>query len=85
MYRVSAAALVFAAGGLLSAQIPIDAGTKATIVGSPAAIRASKENPEAVARGAQVYRREMRRLPWRDREGNQPGAGSGPVAAGARR
>jgi len=55
MYRVSAVALAFAAAACLSAQIPSTPGTKATIVGSPAAIKASKENPEAVARGQQVF------------------------------
>src|SRR5271168_749071 len=59
MYRVSAAALAFAAAVCMSsslvAQIPTTPGTKATIVGSPAALKASKENPESVARGAQVF------------------------------
>jgi len=39
----------------LCAQNPTTPGTKATIVGSPAAIAGSKQNPEAVARGAQVF------------------------------
>jgi cytochrome c oxidase cbb3-type subunit III len=37
------------------AQIPTTPGARATIVGSPAAIAASKENPEAVQRGSQVF------------------------------
>ena len=40
---------------LVSAQIPTTPGTKATIVGSPAAITGSKQNPEAVERGSQVF------------------------------
>jgi len=39
----------------LAAQLPSTPGTKATIVGSPAAIAASKQNPEAVARGGPLY------------------------------
>jgi cytochrome c oxidase cbb3-type subunit 3 len=37
------------------AQNPTTPGTKATIVGSPAAIAASKQNPEAVERGGKVF------------------------------
>lgn len=55
MFRVSAALLACAVTGYLSAQIPTTPGTKATIAGSPAALKASKENPEAVARGGQVF------------------------------
>jgi mono/diheme cytochrome c family protein len=57
MNRIHAAALAVAAAACLSlnAQVPTTPGTKATIVGSPAAITASKENPAAVARGAQVF------------------------------
>jgi mono/diheme cytochrome c family protein len=52
-FKYSAAALAFA--GCLAAQIPTTPGTKATIAGSEAALKASKENPEAVARGAQAF------------------------------
>jgi cytochrome c oxidase cbb3-type subunit 3 len=55
MYRVTAAALALAAAACLGAQTPTTPGTKATIVGSPAALTASKENPAAVGRGAQVF------------------------------
>jgi cytochrome c oxidase cbb3-type subunit 3 len=55
MYRVSAVTLAFAAAACISAQTPTTPGTKATIAGSPAALKASKENPEAVARGADVF------------------------------
>jgi len=41
--------------GFLSAQVPTTPGTKAAIVGSPAAIAGSKQNPEAVARGATLF------------------------------
>lgn len=39
----------------LCAQLPSTPGTKATIQGSPAAIAGSKENPEAVARGGELF------------------------------
>ena len=55
MYRVSAATLALAAAAYISAQTPTTPGSKATIVGSPAAIKASKEDPEAVARGGEVF------------------------------
>ena len=56
MYRVSAAMLALAAQPVsISAQTPTTPGAKATIVGTEAAIKASKENPEAVARGAAVF------------------------------
>ncbi|MDE3196853.1 MAG: c-type cytochrome [Acidobacteriota bacterium] len=41
--------------GAAFAQIPSTPGTKATIVGSPAAIAGSKQNPEAVARGGPLF------------------------------
>jgi mono/diheme cytochrome c family protein len=55
MYRAIAATLALAAAVCMSAQTPTTPGTKATIVGTEAAIKASKENPEAVARGAAVF------------------------------
>lgn len=55
MFRVRITALALAATAWLSAQMPTTPGTKATVVGSPAAITGSKENPAAVARGAQVF------------------------------
>ena len=39
----------------LTAQLPTTPGTKATIVGSPAAIAASKQDPQAVERGQAVF------------------------------
>jgi mono/diheme cytochrome c family protein len=55
MNRVRAALLAIAAAAVLSAQTPTTPGAKATIVGSQAAITASKQDPAAVARGAQVF------------------------------
>jgi mono/diheme cytochrome c family protein len=55
MYRIHAVTLAVASAACLFAQIPTTPGTKATIVGSPAAVTASKENPAAVARGSQVF------------------------------
>jgi mono/diheme cytochrome c family protein len=55
MNRVRAVALAVAAAACLSAQIPTTPGAKATIAGSPAAIAGSKQDPAAVARGAQVF------------------------------
>ncbi len=39
----------------LAAQLPSTPGTKATIVGSPAAIAGSKQDPEAVERGGPLF------------------------------
>ncbi len=55
MYCVRAAVLALAAAACLFAQVPTTPGAKANIVGSPAAIAASKQDPAAVARGAQVF------------------------------
>jgi mono/diheme cytochrome c family protein len=55
MYRVLAAVPALAAAACLLAQTPTTPGTKATIVGSPDAIKGSKEDPAAVATGAQVF------------------------------
>jgi mono/diheme cytochrome c family protein len=52
--RTAALLLPFAAIAV-RAQIPSTPGAKAAITGSPAAIAGSKQNPEAVERGAQVY------------------------------
>jgi mono/diheme cytochrome c family protein len=49
------ALLLPCAAVVVCAQIPTTPGVKATIVGSPAAIAASKQNPQAVERGAQVF------------------------------
>jgi cytochrome c oxidase cbb3-type subunit 3 len=48
-------ALVLAILPPLFAQLPSTPGTKATVVGSPAAIAASKQNPEAVERGGPLF------------------------------
>jgi cytochrome c oxidase cbb3-type subunit 3 len=53
MHRI--AALLLATIPPLLAQLPTTPGTIATIVGSPAAIAASKQNPEAVERGGPLF------------------------------
>jgi mono/diheme cytochrome c family protein/small nuclear ribonucleoprotein (snRNP)-like protein len=47
--------LVLAACASAAAQNPTTPGTKATIVGTPAAIAASKQDPEAVERGGALF------------------------------
>ena len=42
----------------LCAQLPSTPGTKATVEASPSAIAASKENPEAVARGSALFKQK---------------------------
>jgi cytochrome c oxidase cbb3-type subunit 3 len=57
-YNSAAAAFLLAAAvsvAPLAAQLPTTPGAKATIVGSPAAIAASKQNPEAVERGGPLF------------------------------
>lgn len=55
MYRFCTAAAFLAVASALPAQIPTTPGTKANIVGSPAALKASKEDPDSVSRGAQAF------------------------------
>ena len=56
-FRPFGAGVVLLASGACAAfaQIPTSSGAKATIVGSRAAIAASKQNPDAVERGGQVF------------------------------
>jgi cytochrome c oxidase cbb3-type subunit III len=51
----SLALLLCATAAPLSAQLPTTPGTKATIVGSPSAIAASKQDPVAVERGGPLF------------------------------
>ena len=57
IYRYSgrAALLPAVAVSFLVAQLPSTPGTRATVVGSPAAIAASKQNPDAVERGGPLF------------------------------
>src|SRR5215472_11365138 len=56
-FRPAGASVALLASSVCAAfaQIPTSSGAKATIVGSPAAITASKQNPEAVDRGGQLF------------------------------
>ncbi len=52
--------LLASAGCAAFAQVPTSSGAKASIVGSPAAITASKQNPDAVERGGQLFTAKCR-------------------------